>query len=59
MPDSQKFQAACLLDLGQGHIFLNSILLFHLYSLKTVIKFVSLCLRLLITNVPKCQDHGK
>lgn len=34
---------------------------FNILSLvhKTVIKFVCLCLPLLITNVPKCRDHGK
>lgn len=43
-----------------GTLLLNPVLASdHLYSLKTVIKFVSLCLPLLITNVLKCQDHGK
>lgn len=44
---------------GVRALLLNPVSIFYLYSLKTVIKFVSLCLPLLITNVPKCQDHGK
>lgn len=43
-----------------GTLLLNPVLTSdHLYSVRTVIKFVSLCLPLLITNLLKCQDHGK
>lgn len=39
-------------------LVLSPVLIFSLF-LKNCYQFVFLCLPLLITNVPKCQDHGK